>query len=611
MSIISRDGDVIENTSIIATSDAGLTMDDSSTTPSSVASSGSGNLLLLRPALFGFDDPAEADANYTMAQFIAPSPPSVARVESNSGKSPRPPLNRTHDLAVVDDTDNKESKTNTVQVRSFMSRLAAVCLEADPMRSSELRWCTRYVDTALMFLDISGYSAAAAKLSRQGAHALAEAVNSYYSRILDVVVARYSGDVITFAGDAMLVAWNYDSLADSCEKALRCAMDVQNTCGIHVVEIAAIDDRGGDGEDDEDEDEDGAPSKNTNTPKIAMRLHIGLTCGRTRTQVLRPRDAKQCFHYVGGEALHSVERVVESAKPGEVCLSLTFAETLPENVVTESHHVECDVIRVDAVRPIGAGGCCAGAHASCPLKRFRPSKDSADNKKSTVGGFTAALQSQMMAFVPPVVYAKMLSGFDITDLVEMRHLHVMFIKCAVPVDVSVWFEELFAVLNKFRVGIVQVLEDDKGLHVIAAVNLYSTENNASDHAVKVARALRRQNLGFHMGVASGPVFCGIVGSVHARRWDITGAACVRACRLMQYAETEKLDVAFDASLVDTLSEYSFVRLYRDDVRVKGSDAPVSVFKLRQCVFITDSQLNSICGLTRFTRQARQQERAWI
>eukprot|EP00760_Papus_ankaliazontas_P028320 PhM_4_TR363/c0_g1_i1/m.16300 len=578
---------------------------------SSSSSSGSATLLMLHPVTFGFDNIDSDDDDDEEAEGM---PPPTMRRKSSTGT--RVPMRRASLAEQPISTPTRPTHSvsppqkETIQVRSFTSRLAAACLEPDPTRPSELRWRTRYVDIALMFLDISGYSSAATKLARHGAHALADAVNAYHARILQVVVGRYAGDVITFAGDAVLVAWNYESLADSCERALRCAMDVQHTCGVHVIEMA----RG----DDEDEEEDGE-SDRVNNPastdtsvrgadNITMSLHIGLTCGHTCTQVLHPRGSKQYFHFVGGEALQAVERVVDSAASGEVCISAPFAATLPSGVVRQHHNMDADVIRVDALGDeTDLFGAVSGDTLVSKKARFRPRKEAGRK----LAGATAALHAHMISFVPPVVYSKMMSGFDITDLVEMRHLHVMFIKASLSVDVSIWFDELFAVLNEHRVSVVQVLEDDKGLHIIAAVNLYITENNASDHAVKVARALRTQDLGFYMGVASGPVFCGIVGSVHARRWDITGAACVRACRLMQFAELEGIDVAFDTSLVDTLSEYSFVRLYRDDVCVKGSDDPVCVFALRQCHGMSDLQLNSLCGLTHFAFKVREHERTWI
>jgi hypothetical protein len=61
-------------------------------------------------------------------------------------------------------------------------------------------------DVALMFVDMSGYSALAEKLADQGAHALATVVNAYFAKILDVV-HECEGDVLKFAGDAIMVVW--------------------------------------------------------------------------------------------------------------------------------------------------------------------------------------------------------------------------------------------------------------------------------------------------------------------------------------------------------------------------------------------------------------------
>jgi class 3 adenylate cyclase len=57
-----------------------------------------------------------------------------------------------------------------------------------------------------LFVDLSGYSRIAAAIAHKGAHALSSVVNNYLSRLLDIV-RDHGGDVVKFAGDAVLVVW--------------------------------------------------------------------------------------------------------------------------------------------------------------------------------------------------------------------------------------------------------------------------------------------------------------------------------------------------------------------------------------------------------------------
>ena len=56
---------------------------------------------------------------------------------------------------------------------------------------------------ALLFVDISGFTRLSTSL---GIEALKRHINAIYSRAVDIVV-KHGGDVLKFAGDAMLITW--------------------------------------------------------------------------------------------------------------------------------------------------------------------------------------------------------------------------------------------------------------------------------------------------------------------------------------------------------------------------------------------------------------------
>eukprot|EP00759_Apiculatamorpha_spiralis_P000569 PhF_6_TR10208/c0_g3_i3/m.15824 len=114
----------------------------------------------------------------------------------------------------------------TNESQSFVSLLALRSLRFDPVRplTPIPKRTTRCA--AVMFVDISGYSKAAVTLNAFGPHALADAVNAYYTELLDVV-HEYNGDVVKFAGDAIIVVWS-EAMNDRlvCGLAAMCAYEL-------------------------------------------------------------------------------------------------------------------------------------------------------------------------------------------------------------------------------------------------------------------------------------------------------------------------------------------------------------------------------------------------
>jgi len=65
-------------------------------------------------------------------------------------------------------------------------------------------------EAAVSFIDVSGFTGLSEHLARQhgahGAEILNDVISQYFNRLIDVIV-QFGGDVLKFAGDAMLVMW--------------------------------------------------------------------------------------------------------------------------------------------------------------------------------------------------------------------------------------------------------------------------------------------------------------------------------------------------------------------------------------------------------------------
>jgi class 3 adenylate cyclase len=133
-----------------------------------------------------------------------------------------------------------------------------------------------------------------------------------------------------------------------------------------------------------------------------------------------------------------------------------------------------------------------------------------------------------------------------------------------------------------RCEVVQIIDDDKGVHVVAAINLYEAIPECSLLGLDVCRELAEKQVGCAIGMASGSTFCGITGSSKiACRWDVTGAPPVRAARLMQYALQAEITVAIDQSVYDDPMAATRMELLVPGIEVKGSSKPIPVYKLSE------------------------------
>lgn len=160
-------------------------------------------------------------------------------------------------------------------------------------------------------------------------------------------------------------------------------------------------------------------------------------------------------------------------------------------------------------------------------------------------------------FIHPAVLKLLLhGGLSPTQISQMRNLCVLFIGMTARGSWVTWLMEVQGVLDKNRCPIVQIIDDDKGVHIVAAINLYESVPEANILGLDVCHELIDRQVGCAIGMATGATFCGVTGSsTIACRWDITGPPAVRAARLMQYAMMNGIEAAIDESVYrDPLAE---------------------------------------------------------
>ena len=158
---------------------------------------------------------------------------------------------------------------------------------------------------AVLFVDLCNYSKITSTIAHRGAHELSSIVNEYLHRILQIV-HTYGGDVIKFAGDAIIVVWystTEEHLPINVLIAAKCVLEMQQNAGEHPVRDTSL----------------------------HFRIHCGLSCGMLESEIYTARNhinMQRLFHSVGGSSLMELSDLVDIAKPGEVCVSNSIADYL-------------------------------------------------------------------------------------------------------------------------------------------------------------------------------------------------------------------------------------------------------------------------------------------
>jgi len=188
-------------------------------------------------------------------------------------------------------------------VRPFVSDLAFRSV-VRRRRESDVSFQPYTCDAAVLFVDLSGYSKITAALAHRGAHALSTAVNAYLERLLQIV-DRHGGDVVKFAGDAVLVVWegdvgDDDDLEYNILCAAQCALDLQNEAGHHPIE------------------------NGDKVSDLAFRIHCAVCHGILESEIFSaPSNShmQRLYHAVSGQCLVDIGEMIDLAKAGEIAMS--------------------------------------------------------------------------------------------------------------------------------------------------------------------------------------------------------------------------------------------------------------------------------------------------
>ncbi len=444
----------------------------------------------------------------------------------------------------------------TELLASYVPRLIQNRVVADP--SPIEAPVSEDFQAAILFADISGFTRLTERLAETGpagVEALARVLNEYFGQLIDIV-HEYGGDVVKFAGDAVIAVWNVpseDGKPDSVSRADQWQWTMRAAeCAIAV----------------------GQRLSNYKVEETNLYLKLAVSSGLI-TAVHVGGVFNRWEFLLTGSPLVELGIANNLAKAGEIIVTPSAWRLIRNDCVADSVEFELKIA-------IAQGG---------RLKELnKPSSIFASSQTIDIPGDA---ESSLRAYIPGAIINRLTAGQSMW-IAELRRVTVLFINLP-SLDQNA---ELGAAQNLARLiqrsvyryegSINKINVDDKGITIVAALGLppFSHEDDPArgvQAALMIRKELEALKTPSHIGVATGRIFCGSIGNERRREYTIIGNAVNLSARLMaaagnQFEIIDKLGVAIlcDRMTYDGAKDAVEFEILPPQ-RVKGRTDAVEVF----------------------------------
>ena len=430
------------------------------------------------------------------------------------------------------------SVTLTKELREYLPYLPEVVIEqVVDAQAQEAEAFRRTLGAAVLFADISGFTSLTERLTRLGAigtERLTSVVNDYFEQLIDLV-HKHGGDVAKFAGDSLIALWresDESSLVEAGWRAAQCALDIQRQRDSFEVDGVTLTLR-----------------MAVSTGTLSM-FHVGGIFDRWEFAL-------------AGSPLVDVYDVCRAMEPGQVGITNRLWRDLLAHTTASATGVALNgnTQRLDSIGHIDQHFTTRDLHA-----------------------VRAEHGARLRQYLPGAVLERLRMGHG-SFLGELRRLTILFINLPEfthDSNIEIAQETMRALQEacyRFEGSINKLSVDDKGISVLAALGLppLSHEDDplrGVKAAMDIQASLGAINVKSSIGVTTGRVYCGIVGSDTRREYTIMGDAVNLAARLMQAAENSILCDSSTQNRAARLIEFSEVI----PLSLKGRDGTVMAYR---------------------------------
>ncbi|XP_054836317.1 adenylate cyclase type 10-like [Eublepharis macularius] len=383
-------------------------------------------------------------------------------------------------------------------------------------------------DGVLLFIDISGFTALTEKYStntnlENGADQLTQTLNRYVGDIVEEVMV-FGGDILNFAGDALLALWkvNRRHINDIITLVLKCSLRIQHDYGVCDTEVG-----------------------------LELRVKIGVSAGHISKVVVG--DNRHQYFLVIGRAVDEVRLAQSLAKAGEIILSpngwelchrkITEVQKIPDERAVKVKYIKHMPLEFDEEKFFERCTHHLADNHICDNQEIL--------RKASILAPNEELEKRLRKFVTRNVLKKIDDDQPLEYLSELRPVTIVFVNfqfdesantlhlSKAVQDANIYITEM---LHPFRGKINKIFTFDKGCTFLCIFGLPGDKQadestHALDCALKIhtfcSTSLMKVKL-VSIGVASGPVFCGVVGHRVRHEYTVIGRKVNLAARIMMY-----------------------------------------------------------------------------
>ncbi|HDD24889.1 MAG TPA: hypothetical protein ENF52_05590, partial [Chloroflexi bacterium] len=441
-----------------------------------------------------------------------------------------------------------------------------------------------FLNGALLFADISGFTAMSERMStlgKEGDEQVTELINRYFSTMLEVIFA-HGGDLFKFGGDALLAFFPdaNDANADGVGgplSAVMAAWEMQAAMtAFHQVK--------------------------TGLGTFPLRMKIGMHSGAVFAARVGDADGQEFI--VTGPTVNATARAESLASAGQILISEEMyaqVEAMRPGFLTvapgpEGHQVVMALGANSASRFVSPPGKSfplpAGADLVLPDE---PWPTSVRRILIALERLTPYLPTGLLPRLVPAPFRHETGGEHrlvvvlFANFVGASELIVKAGKArsgAIADALSAYFTTVQQIISRYGGVVNKVDLYDHGDKLMALFGAPIAYEDDVERAIRAALEMRtatqapdfQERVGFlrsqRIGISSGVVFAGHVGSPHRREYTVMGDEVNLAARLMSAAqEGEILTSDYVHRKISTLFEL----VDRGAVQLKGKRLPVSTY----------------------------------
>eukprot|EP01038_Epipyxis_sp_PR26KG_P014011 gene14011-18792_t len=466
-----------------------------------------------------------------------------------------------------------------------------------------------FINGAVLVVDISGFTRLSGQYCSKGKYGIDElqlATNGYIGQLCEVVY-EYGGDIMKFAGDALITVFSEQTINMS--KATRSTAD-------HILNSSNEDTKQNQYPNEflnsSNEDMKQYPNevsgiinvikpKNANTNDTvlltallcAMKLqsmktnvftaHIGLSAGEMCCSILGGNNDRWEF-IMAGECLGDISSCLDDAPSQKTCVSSTYFDKFVDVSITKKFESELLPSRCLIVHGIKS------IELSNKLLSLSPIKNSTSRGICTRTDLNSGLCSIATSFIPlPVTIG--VNGGMFEYMAEIKEVTTMFMRWD-SYDPLIHRDLLslqpsFLIVQTiiFQTGgfIRQFLVDDKGCVLIVCWGVPSASYidntlRAVQSAIQIRMELKSMGMESSFGITTGNVYCGSIGCPIRREYSVIGDVVNLAARLMAKA---KGSILINDSSKSRLPVHCYEGLIQlQPMHIKGKSELITVYSFR-------------------------------